>query len=381
MVIRGFSCYFSKAFKTIRKRYMKSAKLIAVILTIIACLWIASGLLTGPEPTAPPAEEKPASAEKKTAEVRIINSKAGTYADKVEITGRSQASRSIVMKAETSGQLAALPKEEGDKILEKDVLAQLEVRDRQARTEEAQQRVNQRQIEYNAAKRLEDKGFNSRVRLAQSLADLEAAKAELKMAQVEKGKTDILAPFEGVIANQEVEVGDYLSVGDALFTLVDLDPIEFVGFASERRVHDLSLGKEAEIELLDGARIKGILSFISPIADPQTRTFRVKISAINTDLKIKEGLTARVLIPVGDKSAHKISPSILALNDAGQIGVKIVGVDNKVAFVPIQILADEPRAMWVTGLPETARIITVGQDFVTEGQLVKPVAVNGDGLL
>ena len=314
-------------------------------------------------------------------DVRVRDSVAEAYSDDVVVTGRTQGAQNVQMKAETSGQVQTLSRKEGDPVELGEVLAELEPRDRDARVREAQERVNQRQIEYNAAKKLEDKGFNSKVKLAQTLADLENARAALKEAQVDQDKTKITAPFDGILAEQAIEIGDYLAVGEPLFTIVALDPIEFVGFVSERRIGDIAPGKEATAEFLDGTILQGRVSYIASAADPETRTFRVLISAPNEDVKIREGLTTKIRIPVSDKKAHKISPSILALNDAGQIGVKIVDKANTVKFVPVTILSDERKTMWITGLPDKVRIITVGQDFVTDGQSVNPVKAEGDGLL
>ena len=362
---------------------MKFSKIIALAIAVISMLWIASGFLRAdsqPQDEAA-AQQAAQSQPKKITDVRVRESVAEAYSDDVTVTGRTQASRNVEMKAETSGLVEKLTLEEGDPVKTGDVLAELEPRDRDARVREAQERVNQRQIEYNAAKKLEDKGFNSKVKLAQTLADLENAKSALKLAQVDQGKTKILAPFDGVLAEQSIEIGDYLAVGEPLFQVVELNPIEFVGYVSERRIRDISTGKDAQAEFLDGSILKGKVSYIAPAADAETRTFRVLISAANENQQIREGLTAKIRIPVENKKAHKISPSILALNDAGQVGVKVVGEGSKVKFVPVTILADEPKAMWISGLPEKARIITVGQEFVIDGQVVNPVQVKEDGLL
>ena len=84
---------------------------------------------------------------------------------------------------------------------------------------------------------------------------------------------------------------------------------------------------------------------------------------------------------VDEKKAHRISPSVLSLNDVGQIGVKIVNAQNRVQFVPVTILSDTSDYMWILGLPDNVRLITVGQDFVSHGQTVRPVVADGDGLL
>ena len=362
---------------------MKLSKVIALLIAVLALLWIGSGLLKSSDPAAQEvASTRDTSAQApKIMEVRVKDSLAATYFDDVMVTGRTQASRKVEMKAETDGQIQVLPQEEGDTVTTGTVLAELELRDRTARVREAQERVTQREIEHNASRKLQDKGFNSKVRVAQTLADLENARAALKQAQVDETKTRIVAPFDGILTGQQVEIGDYLIAGDALFSIVDLDPIEFVGYISERRIQDIALGGKAVAVFLDGRHLEGQVSYISPAADPQTRTFKIVVTAPNGAHTLKEGLTAKIQIPVASKKAHKISPSILALDDNGQLGVKIVETGDKVKFMPVVIVSDEPKAMWVTGLPEKVRIITVGQEFVTDGQVVTPVRAESSGML
>ena len=72
--------------------------------------------------------------------------------------------------------------------------------------------------------------------------------------------------------------------------------------------------------------------------------------------------------------AHKLPASALTLADDGKFGVRVVDADNKVSFVPLKILSQETDGAWVSGLPDTATVITRGQDFVIEGQVVEPVA-------
>ncbi|MHC4139697.1 MAG: efflux RND transporter periplasmic adaptor subunit, partial [Planctomycetota bacterium] len=203
----------------------------------------------------------------------------------------------------------------------------------------------------------------------------------LTKAIIAQENTKIKAPFKGLIYDQMIEVGDYVSVSDTIFTIVDMDPIELVVFISERNISNIRLEQEASAEFYNGDTVTGKVSYIASVADQATRTFRVEISTPNPDYSIKDGLTAKVRISVEEKKAHKISPSVLSLNDVGQIGVKIVNAQNKVQFVPVTILSDTSDYMWVLGLPDNVRLITVGQDFVSHGQTVRPVVADGDGLL
>jgi multidrug efflux system membrane fusion protein len=170
-----------------------------------------------------------------------------------------------------------------------------------------------------------------------------------------------------------VEMGDYAIIGMGLFRIFDLDPMKLTGYVSERVVMDMEAGTLVTGILLGGQEISGSLSFISPVADATTRTFPVEVSLPNPEGKLVEGLTVNISIPTADRLAHKISPAILSLNDQGQVGVKIIEDQNIVRFVPVTILSDANDHSWVAGLPDNVRMITVGQDFVLQGDRVDPV--------
>ena len=69
--------------------------------------------------------------------------------------------------------------------------------------------------------------------------------------------------------------------------------------------------------------------------------------------------------------AHLISPASLVLDDGGVVGVRIVDGENIVHFKSVKIVSEDADGIWVTGLPEVINLITVGQEEVFEGQVVK----------
>jgi multidrug efflux system membrane fusion protein len=360
---------------------MKSSKYIAAGISLGALIWIFSGIFFSGSGRDTKESVMGTALTTKVAEVRVRDITAQSYANDIVVTGRTNASRTVEIKAKIKGQIQTILKEKGDRVEEDEVIARIELSDREAKVIEAKQRFVQRQIEYDAAKSLEGKGFNSKVTLTRSLADLETARAVLTKAVIEQENTKIEAPFKGLICDQEIAVGAFLSVGDPIFTIVDMDPIELVVFVSERNISSIRLGHDATAEFYNGDIVTGTVSYIAPVAYKATRTFRVEISTPNPGYSIKDGLTAKVRISVEGKKAHKISPSVLSLNDVGQIGVKIVDAQNRVQFVPVTILSDTSDNMWILGLPDNIKLITVGQDFVSHGQTVRPVAADGDGLL
>lgn len=360
---------------------MKTSFLIAIIIVVVAIFWILSGVVGGDSSVPFEQVEVQQSKTDDLIEVRVQNLSAQVMDDEVEVTGRTQASRHVILRAETEGQVASLHVRKGDIVKKGQVLARLEVRDRAAHLEEARQLLKQREIQFNASKELAEKGFNSRVRLAEKEAELQSARAGLKQAQEELSNIIIKAPFEGVVNDQMIEVGDYVSKGNESFEIVDLSPIEISGFLTEKQIGILSEGDTASAVLLDGRVVEGVITFMAAAADRETRTFKMEMTVLNDNLSIKEGLTVKILLPFREAKAYKISPSILSLTDDGVVGIKVVNDNNIVEFKPVRLLKDTPDYLWVGGLPDNIQVITVGQEFVISGQTIKPILSEGNNLL
>ena len=130
------------------------------------------------------------------------------------------------------------------------------------------------------------------------------------------------------------------------------------------------MGSNSYITTSLNDNIKGIISYISPTAEEDTRTFRIEITIPNQDFSIKDGLTATIKIEGRQVKAHKISPSILSLMDNGEIGIKIVNNNNIVEFFPVEVVSDTNEGMWISGIPEVSNIIVVGQEYASVGKKV-----------
>ena len=368
------------------KRRIKSSILVAATLAVGVTLWILSGnlppelaaSLQSPGETAESAEtvadaEAPTEVQRKIPSVRIYESSARTRQAMIRIAGLTEASRSGRIMAETVGAIRVIDIEEGDIVSKGDALGRIEIDERTAIVREAEALVAQRVIEYDAAAKLASKGFQSEIRRAQAHAELEAAKASLDRAKLDLSKTRVAAPFDGVVATKDAEVGDLVQVGDLIATVVDLDPLLIVAKVSEREVGLLTQGGLAEARLITGETVQGIVSYIAPRADENTRTFRVEVEISDTGNRLKAGVTAELQLPAKQSEAHLISPALLTLNDVGDVGVKTVDDQKKVRFFPIRVIEDTPEGLWVLGLPETTTLISVGQEFVSDGEEVDPV--------
>ena len=239
------------------KRRIKGSLIVAALLAIGATGWILSGNLPeewqaviaanapgeeAAQPAAAVAPPPPAPAEEVLPSVRVYRSTARIRQAQVRIAGLTEASRSGRIMAETEGAVQTIGIEEGDTVARGDTLGRIKIDERQAIVREAEALVQQRAIEYDAASKLANKGFQSEIRRAQAHADLESAKASLDRAKTDLAKTRLAAPFDGVIASKDAEVGDLLQVGDLVATIVDLDPLLIVANVSEREVGRIAEG-------------------------------------------------------------------------------------------------------------------------------------------
>jgi multidrug efflux system membrane fusion protein len=192
---------------------------------------------------------------------------------------------------------------------------------------------------------------------------------------VELNRTEVKSPFSGYIESV-VKPGNFIERGQVCATIIQLDPIIFVAEVPEISIAKVKVGQNVDINLVTGQKVSGILSFVSKSASPATKTFRVEVEIQNKDGLIKDGLTADLIIKTDKVKAHKISPSILILDDDGKLGVRITNTENIVEFYEIEIVQDSPEGLRATGIPEGSNIIIQGQGFVEEGQLVQATTLD-----
>lgn len=290
------------------------------------------------------------------------------------LRGRTMADAIVNVRAETTGRIVERLVDKGDVVAAGEVLCRLDPGAREALLAEAIAEAEKAELEFKAAEGLKGRGFESTNRVAAQRAALDSANAKVATARLELARTRILAPIDGIVEDPLAEVGDWLTVGQTCATLVDLDPISVTGQVSERDIALVTEGETVRAELVTGDVIDGFVRHVSRKADPETRTFTVEIDFPNPNGDFAEGITALAEIPLPPVRAHRLAPGHLVLDDAGRIGVRVVDENDRARFVPVTIADQGKDGIWVTGLPDTARVIVVGQDFVVDGQRVAPAA-------
>ena len=297
--------------------------------------------------------------------------------------GATEAGREVTLRAETAGAVSATPTTQGAAVEEGDVLCRLRVDAREAAVTEARAARAKATLDYNAAVRLAEEGFRSETAVAAAKTALDQARAAVEQAETQLEQTVIRAPFDGVFDQRMVEIGDFMRAGDACGVVVQQGPFLVVGAVSEKDVLKIREGDRGVATLVTGETVEGAIRFVSRVADPATRTFRVELEVPNDDGGLRDGVTASFEVATVSQQAIKTPRSALVLNDAGLIGVRTVDQSGHVAFAPVNIVGEAADGVYLAGLGASAHVITRGQQFVRAGQSVKVAppqsSISGDG--
>ena len=353
----------------------KLSLLIAITIAMLAGGWLISGQFANNlQPQKGHTENQKRSVSEELVTVRTRYLKAQPYTPHMRVTGQTERSRSVIIRTQATGKISKIIKKAGDSVNKGDIIAQLYSEDLPLRLKEARARVKQRELEFSAAKKLSQKGFKAKTKYAAAFADLQEAKAFVERIRINLEYTNIRAPFSGVLSAQSAEIGDVLRKSDPVAELIDLDPLLITAYVSERDYLKIKMGQSAEVKLRNEKKINGRIQFISPVAQRDTRTFKVELETPNPRAQIPEGITAELILPLPETLAHQLSPSLFSLDENGNLGVKIINDEGKVQFKPIKIVGGSEDKTFVTGLPDPSNVIVVGQGFVMHGQIVKAVA-------
>lgn len=411
------------------KYTMKKSIFIASFILLLVVGWIGSGQFTNVNAQDDTSVSLSGSEENNTKEAIVEDSGSKVEVKEfnfsqidqsIELQGQTTHNKKIDVKSETTGNITNISFNRGDKVSKGDNLITISIENRNELLNSAKkdlERLNKElelneknkinrlsqnkeliklyEIEFASAKQLIDKGLSSKSKLslasfnlANARADQEdiminfesqqssieaqiaSFKSQLKNIELDIQNTLINAPFSGIISDKMIEESEYITPGNTLFTIIDLNPIKIQGYLSEFDVNKINLGTKAVIENTNGIKKIGKISFISPSAETSTRTFEITIEADNGDISFKSGITTKITIAGSELKAHKIPPSILTLLDDGTVGVKAINNESIVVFYPTTSVKDTIDGIWVSGLPDTVNLIITGQEYVSVGESI-----------
>ncbi|MBH20205.1 MAG: hypothetical protein CML98_00330 [Rhodobiaceae bacterium] len=338
----------------------------SILILIIIAGWIGSGYLTKSEVVI----EKSDPTEKINFNVEYIVSNTQNFVDTIKVIAKTEALSVIELRSQTDGVIKKIYNNKGDEVNKGDVICEIEKNDREEIFNSAKANFYDAQIKYNSKLKLVEQDFISKNSLISEKTNLEKTRAELKKAELQIDYLKTTSPLTAVIDDIPYQEGELLSKGDICAILVNHDPIVVSGNVSEKNISKFKVGMPTRVSFIDGSQRSGEVTYISNIAEPATRSFTIEVTVKNNRNIIRVGTTAEIYVEKEMKNIHLIPSSILSLSDDGVIGIKIIKNDNTVDFIPVDISNLNNAGAYISNLPQSIKVITVGQDYVIPGEKV-----------
>ena len=348
---------------------------IAAAILVLLVAWMGSGfILQTEQETAQQDTPEP-----KTPSVMVRDSEAELVTLTFSAEGQALPDRDTSIRAEASGNVVELLARKGEMVSAGDLIARLSSTRAEADLARAEEELARAQRQFDNAQELQERGVGTADRVFEARATLAAATSQVTQAEEALENLTIVAPFDGRIETLTLDSGEFITAGEEVGRIVDNRPLTVAIQVPQQALNRIEDGQTATVRFITGEQREGVVTFVGTSAAASTRTFLAEIEVPNEDRAIPAGISAEIEIPTAEAQAHFIEPSIVSLSPQGEIGVKTVE-DGIVRFHPIEVVKAELAGVWVKGLPDTARIITIGQGFVREGEEVNAQVAEPGGI-
>ena len=338
---------------------------LALLIILATLIWLASGLFANEEQSN---SNQPSLSLTK---VSLGHFTVQDFVPQLRVNSHTKPNRVVNLRAQVAGSVVSVPGQRGAVVDKHQNICVIEAKERPQQQQQAKAKLEQAQIAFKGALQLETAGYQSNLAIAQAKANLEIAKLELTRSQNDVENLNIKAPFTAIIEDRPIEVGDFLTVGQLCATLVELSPIKIVAEVSESDVLNLQIGDIALALFDDYPPKNAIISYIAHQANPTTRSFRVEAVVENTELELRAGISGQLQLQLAKVKAHLIPASLILLDAEGDMMVRAVNQDKIVTQFKVEVLGEAENGLWVNGLPSTINLITVGQNYVSQGETVE----------
>jgi membrane fusion protein, multidrug efflux system len=361
-------------------------KLASIVVLAAAAAWVLTGEFSSVGSAAQETADKEAASPKpaETAKPpRTVSALAVPQVDHrltIRISGQTAADKRAELATRAAGTISLLPFKQGDAVKAGDIILDMDSTEKKIAVDAAAQLVKQKKAQAEATEALAKRGNVAKLQLDAARADLQSAQSQYEAAKAELERTQVIAPFDGIIDKINVENGAAAAQGAVVATVLSLDPIIAVGEISERNLSTIKVGSPASVRLVNGATTEGTVRYISREANAATRTYRIEVAISNAEGAIPAGMTAEIDLKSDPVKAIKLPRSAVTLDGDGRLGIRAVDKDSKAVFLPVDLIDDATDAIVLTGVPEGTRIIVSGQDFVADGDQLNVVEPDADTL-
>ncbi|TNE40357.1 MAG: efflux RND transporter periplasmic adaptor subunit, partial [Alphaproteobacteria bacterium] len=286
---------------------------------------------------------------------------------------------SVTISSEIAGRVDRIRFKESDDVKVGQPLVELDSDILRAELVKVQSDLTLAKANLDRAMKLAKQGTGTLRARDEAVAAHRAAEANLELARARLEKATITAPFSGVVGLRSVSLGAYITPGDRLVELADIDPIKVDFRVPELALASLKAGQtiRVTVDALPGKTFEGKIYVIDPIVDENGRAIRLRARIANPDHLLLPGLFARVQIVVERRNNSILVPeSAIFARDGKQYIYQVKG--NRAVLTEIALGQRRTGQAEITrGLMPDSVVITAGHQQVHNGdpvEVVKPGA-------
>lgn len=321
------------------------------------------------------AKPAPAVAAPSAAPVEAVAARAETIAPRFASVGSLVSEESVQLAAEQPGRLVAINVRDGDPVRAGDPVFKLDDTLLMAELKDLEARQALAEANFKRAQSLSKSGYATDTARDQAIADRATAQAAVELAKVRLGKTEVRAPFDGVVGFRLASIGAYVQAGQAIVNLESIDTLKVDFRVPETRLADVKVGLEVKVvvDSYPDRTFHGKVYAIDPLVDVNGRALKVRARIDNTDRLLRPGLFARVEVRADEEQRVVVVPES-ALVPRGSENLVYRIRDGKAVETPVRL--GERRVGEVEILDGVAgqdMVVTAGQQRIRNGAAVRVV--------
>jgi len=271
--------------------------------------------------------------------------------------------------ARISGVVLQLKAEEGDYVRKGDLLLAIEDEEYRHRLTQAEVEAENQQARFQRAEKLFAQNLVSAEEFDSTRSDLRTAEAALELSAYELSLARVTAPFSGRITVRSVDLGENVSNGTPLYTLVDMRRLLARVHVPAREFRAISTGQPVKLTVdSSGDRLQGIIDLVSPVIDATSGTIKVTVAITDFPVTTRPGDFVEVAIETDRHLDSLLVPRIAVVSEKGEQVVFVAEEDRAVRRLVSVGFQDDHQAEILDGLTEGEMVVVQGQRTLKDGQ-------------
>ena len=296
--------------------------------------------------------------------VEAITASTAPMPQSITAVGSLRSDESVTLRPEVAGRVSAIGFQEGRPVAKGVTLVKLDPAINEAEVLQAKANLTLAKAKYDRAVDLQKQGFISGQARDEAENNLKVMEAAIALAAARLAKTEIKAPFSGLIGLRSVSIGDYVKEGQDMVNLESIDPLKVDFRVPEIYLKQVQVGQKLEVSLdaMPGKKYEGTVSAINPLVDAAGRAIVIRAQVRNADTLLRPGMFTRVKLLTKDERDALVLPE-QALVPQGEEQFVFRVIDGKAARTKVEL--GQRR----DGRVEVVKGVTPGETVVTAGQL------------